>query len=94
MISPRPSMCVAAFRRTVIVTGRQDTVTPLREVQAFADRMKAAGNRCELHVYDGVGHLFTPVGTPDDGYPQPDVAVRSAAFAELDAFLVSLGYMT
>lgn len=78
---------------TVIVTGRQDTVTPLREVQTFADRMKAAGNRCELHVYDGVGHLFTPVGTPDDGYPQPDVAVRSAAYAELDAFLVSLGYM-
>jgi len=78
---------------TVIVTGRQDTVTPLAGVQAFADRMRAAGNRCELHVYDGVGHLFTPVGTPDDGFPQPDEAVRSAAYAELDAFLVSLGYM-
>lgn len=78
---------------TVIVTGRQDTVTPLPGVQAFADRMQAAGNRCELHVFDGVGHLFTPVGTPDDGYPKPDAAVESAAFARLDEFLVSLGYM-
>lgn len=83
----------AALPPTVIVTGRQDTVTPLRGVQVFADRMQAAGNRCELHVFDGVGHLFTPAGTPDDGYPKPDPAVESAAFAKLDEFLVSVGYM-
>jgi hypothetical protein len=44
-------------------------------------------------VFDGVGHLFTPVGTPDDGTPKPDPTIEAAAFAKLDAFLVSLGYM-
>jgi acetyl esterase/lipase len=78
---------------TVIVEGRQDTVTPLPGVQRFTDRMKAAGNRCELFVFDGAGHLFTPVGTPDDGYPKPDPIIEAAAASKLDAFLVSLGYM-
>jgi len=78
---------------TVIVEGRQDTVTPLPGVQRFVDRMKAANNRCELYVFDGAGHLFTPVGTPDDGYPKPDPAIEAAAFSKLDTFLVSLGYM-
>jgi acetyl esterase/lipase len=77
---------------TVVVVGREDTVTPLPGVQRFADRMKAAGNRCEVHVFDGAGHLFTPVGTPDDGWPRPDPAIQAAAFARLDAFLESLGY--
>ena len=55
--------------------------------------MKTAGNRCELYIFDGAGHLFTPVGLPDDGYPKPDPAIESAAFSKLDRFLVSLGYM-
>lgn len=78
---------------TAIVEGREDTVTPLAGVQRFVDRMKAANNRCELYVFEGAGHLFTPVGTPDDGYPKPDPAIEAAAFSKLDAFLVSLGYM-
>ena len=78
---------------TVIVEGRQDTVTPLSGVQLFTDRMKTAGNRCELYIFDGAGHLFTPVGTPDDGYPKPDPAIETAAFRKLDAFLGSIGYM-
>jgi acetyl esterase len=78
---------------TIIVEGREDTVTPLPGVQRFVDRMKAANNRCELYVFDGAGHLFTPVGTPDDGYPKPDPTIEAAAFSKLDAFLVSLGYM-
>jgi acetyl esterase len=83
----------AGLPPTIIVEGREDTVTPLPGVQRFADRMKAANNRCELYVFDGAGHLFTPVGTPDDGYPKPDPAIEAAAFSRLDTFLVSLGYM-
>jgi len=78
---------------TIIVEGREDTVTPLPGVQRFVDRMKAANNRCELYVFEGAGHLFTPVGTPDDGYPKPDPIIEAAAFSKLDQFLVSLGYM-
>ncbi len=78
---------------TIIVEGRQDTVTPLPGVQRFVDRMKTANNRCELYVFDGAGHLFTPAGTPDDGSPKPDPTIEAAAFSKLDTFLVSLGYM-
>jgi acetyl esterase len=78
---------------TIIVEGREDTVTPLTGVQRFVDRMKASNNRCELYVFEGAGHLFTPVGIADDGYPKPDPTIEAAAFSKLDTFLVSLGYM-
>jgi hypothetical protein len=55
--------------------------------------MREAGNRCELHVYDGVGHLFTPASEPDDGWPKPDRKVQTAAFARADKFLKSLGFI-
>jgi acetyl esterase len=78
---------------TIILQGRADTVTPLPGVQHFCDRMKAEGNRCELNIFDAVGHLFTPVGTRDDDIPKPDPTVQAAASAKADQFLVSLGYM-
>jgi hypothetical protein len=53
--------------------------------------MRAAGNVCELHVYEGFGHLFTPAGTPDNGTPKPDPATAADAVARADRFLVSLG---
>lgn len=78
---------------TIILQGRTDTVTPLPGVERFCDRMREAGNRCDLHVYDGVGHLFTPASEPDDGLPNPDPEVRAAAFREADDFLASLGFI-
>lgn len=78
---------------TLILEGRTDTVTPLKGVQRFSDAMRAANNRCELHVYDGVGHLFTPSSLPDDGVPQPDSAVQADALVKADAFLRSLGWL-
>ncbi len=78
---------------TVILQGRTDTVTPLAGVQRFCDRMREAGNRCDLHVYDGVGHLFTPSSEPDSGLPNPDPEVQAAAYREADDFLRSLGFL-
>ncbi|MBU1095682.1 MAG: alpha/beta hydrolase [Bacteroidetes bacterium] len=78
---------------TLILQGRDDTVTPLQGVQNFADRMKLNGNRCELIIYDGVGHLFTPSTERDDRYPNPDSTVQSMAFKKADDFLRSLGYL-
>jgi acetyl esterase/lipase len=89
-----PDMHVrAGLPPTVILQGRTDTVTPLAGVQRFCDRMREAGNRCELHVYDGVGHLFTPSNEPDDGLPNPDPQVQAAAYREADEFLRSLGFL-
>jgi len=78
---------------TIILQGNVDTVTPLAGVQLFCDRMRAAGNRCDLHVYRGVGHLFTPAGIRDDGMPQPDPKVQAEALRKADEFLVSLGFI-
>jgi len=49
--------------------------------------MIAAGNICELHVYEGFGHLFTPAGVPDAGQPAPDPATRADALAKAERFL-------
>jgi acetyl esterase len=83
----------AGLPPTVIVTGRTDTVTPLTGVVKFHERMVAAGNTSVLHVYDGVGHLFTPAGQPDDGFPAPDKAVQQQAYEAIDRFLVDQGYL-
>lgn len=78
---------------TIILQGDVDTVTPLAGAQLFCDRMRAAGNRCELHVFRGFGHLFTPAGIRDDGMPQPDPKVQAEANKKADEFLVALGFI-
>lgn len=82
-----------ALPPTIMVTGRADTVTPLAGVTKFHERMLAAGNVSVLHVYDGVGHLFTPAGQADDGFPKPDKAVQQKAYEAIDRFLVERGYL-
>ncbi len=83
----------AGLPPTLIVQGDVDTVTPLAGVSRFCDLMRAAGNVCELHVYEGYGHLFTPAGIPDNEMPQPDPGVSAEATARADDFLRSLGFM-
>jgi len=78
---------------TLILQGNVDTVTPLAGAKRFCERMRAAGNACELQVYEGVGHLFTPAGTPDDGLPAPDAATAADAAARGERFLESLGFL-
>ena len=78
---------------TLILQGSVDTVTPLNGVKRFYELMQAAGNTCELHVYEGFGHLFTPAGIRDDGIPQPDPAISADATARADRFLDDLGFL-
>jgi len=78
---------------SIILEGSEDTVTPLTGVQLFYDRMHAAGNQCELHVYRGVGHLFTPADKRDDGWPQPDPKIQAEAFQKIDEFLAAQGFI-
>ena len=78
---------------TIIVIGREDTVTPLSGSELFQNNMNEFGNEVELHVYDGVGHLFTPSSEPDDGWPNPDKEVSVKAQKEIDAFLEKHGYI-
>jgi acetyl esterase/lipase len=78
---------------TLILQGDVDTVTPLAGSKRFCDRMRAAGNTCELQVYKGFGHLFTPAGIPDDGMPEPDPATAAEAMKRADRFLESRGFL-
>lgn len=78
---------------TLVLQGSSDTLTPLAGAKRFCDRMLAAGNACELHVYQGYGHLFTPVGTPDFNWPQPDLAIQADSMFRADGFLRGLGFM-
>jgi hypothetical protein len=46
-----------------------------------------------LHAHRGVGHLFTPAGKRDDGWPQPDPKLQAEAFRKIDEFLVARGFI-
>ena len=78
---------------TIILQGRDDSVTPLDGVQLFHDKMLANGNYCELWIYDGVGHLFTPNTMSDRGDPKPDKTIQKKAYRKADEFLKKLGYI-
>ena len=78
---------------SIIVIGRDDTVTPIEGSELYKANMDKHTNECELVVYDGVGHLFTPSTEPDDGWPNPDEKVRLDAQNKMDAFLKKHGYI-
>ena len=65
----------------LIMHGKADATVPFVTVEAFAERMKKAGNRCELIGYEGQPHGFFNGAGFDD-------TLKAA-----DAFLVSLKYL-
>lgn len=44
---------------TLIVSGEKDTLTPHRWAVEFCGEVSAAGTRCEIEAFEGVGHLLT-----------------------------------
>jgi len=78
---------------TIIVIGKDDTVTPLQGSELYKSNMDKLKKECQLIIYDGVGHLFTPSSEPDDGWPNPDEKVRIDAQKKMDAFLVKYDYI-
>ena len=66
----------------LVLTGADDTTTPLATIEPFVAAMRQAGNRCELVVYPGAGHSFfnkEPFG--------------SQTLAEVTEFVRSLGWI-
>jgi acetyl esterase len=78
---------------TIILQGRDDTVTPLEGVQLFHDKLIENGNYCEFYIYDKVGHLFTPTHLGDNGWPKPDPQVQEQANLKADDFLRKFGFI-
>lgn len=78
---------------SIIVIGRDDTVTPLKGSELYKKNMDKYNNECELIIYDGVGHLFTPSSEADNGWPKPDKKVASDAKEKMDIFLKKHHYI-
>ena len=65
---------------SIIFQGTADDVIPLWSVKEFAKKMTAAGNHCDLHIYEGQTHL-------NWGDNETDVLEK------MDRFLESIGYL-
>jgi len=78
---------------TCIVHGEKDTLTPLLGVKRFCDRVLLSGGKCELNVYQGVGHLLTRnlVNQEDDFDPDPIACADGRG--KQDSFLMGNGYL-
>jgi acetyl esterase len=71
----------------IVFHGRADELIPFRTIAAFAARMKAAGNRCEVVGFEGQGHGFFNYGRGDNKF-------FIQTLTQADQFLASLGYLT
>jgi acetyl esterase len=64
----------------IIFQGTEDDQVPFWSVKEFARKVKKAGNRCELNIYEGQTHLGWGENAKD-------------VFQKMDRFLESLGYV-
>jgi acetyl esterase/lipase len=71
----------AGLPPTLILHGKADTTVVYASAEAFTAAMKKAGNRCELIGYEGQPHGFFNTAKYDE------------TVAEMDRFLVALGYL-
>jgi acetyl esterase len=59
----------------------------------YCDRVNERGGRCELHIYPGVGHLFTrKLDNQEDDF-DPDPKVVLDARQKGDQFLQERGFL-
>lgn len=72
---------------TIIFHGMDDKTTPYEDAERFAEKMEAAGNRCELVGYEESGHGFFNHGR-GGGIAFNDTVRRT------DEFFVSLGWLS
>ena len=71
---------------SIIFHGKADTTVPYASTEAFANKMKAAGNRCDLGGYEGETHGFFNYGR--GGNKAYDDTVK-----KMDAFFESLKWL-
>jgi dipeptidyl aminopeptidase/acylaminoacyl peptidase len=76
----------AGLPPAVIFHGKADTTVPYSTAEAFCQKMEEAGNRCELHGYDGQTHGFFNYGRNES------VSYRDTV-RKLDEFFISLGWL-
>jgi acetyl esterase/lipase len=78
---------------TSIVNGAADTLTPLPAARRYCEQLSAKGVRCEVNVFDGLGHLLTRNLSNQESEYDPDPEARAQASREQIEFLRSLGFI-
>ena len=71
----------------IVFHGKADNTVPFATSKAFAAKMKAAGNRCELVSFDDQGHGFANYGREGNRF-------FLQVLEQTDEFLASLGYLS
>jgi acetyl esterase len=71
---------------TLILSGTEDITAKAHLLQRFTEAMTAAGNRCDLKLYEGGKHGFYRRNDSNGKYFQPTLA-------EVEAFFRSLGWL-
>jgi acetyl esterase/lipase len=71
--------------------GTEDAVTPFAAAKAFCDGATAAGKRCQLQPYDGLGHLLTRNLAEQQTAVSDPSAAADALSRQID-FLVGIGF--
>ena len=70
----------------IVFHGKADTTVPYSTAEGFCEKMKEAGNRCELHGYEGQTHGFFNYGR-NESAPYRDTVRK------MDEFFISLGWL-
>ena len=71
----------------IVFLGSEDKLIPVKTVEQFQQKMKAVGNLCEIHIYDGQPHGFFNHGRSGNRYYFETVTAT-------DRFLESLGWLS
>ncbi|MFT7536392.1 MAG: acetyl esterase [Hyphomicrobiaceae bacterium] len=69
---------------TIVFLGTKDKHIPVATAESYADKMKAAGSRCDLHLYKGLPHGF---------FNQRNKKHYYLTVLAMDQFLISLGWL-
>ncbi len=69
---------------TIIFLGTNDRLIPVATAEKYRDNMIAAGNACQLFLYEGEGHGF---------FNHRHTEYYLKTLAEAERFLISLGYI-
>ena len=69
---------------TIILIGTKDKLIPVATVEKYQSNMKKVGSRCDLKLYENVGHAF---------FAKPPKKYFIETTYEIDLFLNSLGYL-
>lgn len=78
---------------TSIVHGERDSLTPLAGAQRYCSRLSEEGVLCELHAYEGVGHLLTRNLANQESDFDPDPKSVADGIAQHLEFLRKLGFI-